>query len=299
MKGLICAEVIALGARSRKTRHIHYVFGPASLAAHLKTFQWLLAKTTPAGRPHGPSFNIGESCHKYHFCRDIHFGTTNTCLSRQTKVCLSRYFFIFFCLDKHIFVATKDVFCRDKRRVLSRQKYACSLSRQILSWQVLSRQKYFVATNLILLRPNFGHDKRRALSWQTRYLWQFPPMILTGHSAASRICHALTIITWSYQAAFLTRTHSALQHLQLIHKCYRRTESSIYMYNLLLNTHTNQGHAGKITSNSELRVRPNNWVKIYSVHFRVHAHVLSTRMHLFFKHLFRNDFFPFSLQLWL
>ena len=43
----------------------------------------------------------GGSCHKNHFCRDVSFVATNTCLLRQTRI------------------------CRDKTRFLSRQKYAC------------------------------------------------------------------------------------------------------------------------------------------------------------------------------
>ena len=33
-----------------------------------------------------------------------------------------------FCRDKHAFVATKHVFCRDKTRLLSQQKFACGTS---------------------------------------------------------------------------------------------------------------------------------------------------------------------------
>ena len=49
---------------------------------------------------------IGGSCHEYHFCRDKTLVATNKC-----------------CSEKHTFVETKDVFCRDKHtKLLSRQK---------------------------------------------------------------------------------------------------------------------------------------------------------------------------------
>ena len=77
---------------------------------------------------------IHGSCHKYHFCRNKGFVTTNTCL------CV--------CHDNHMFVC------------LSQQKYAC-------------RNKPFVATNIFLSWQQFCHDKHNfvmtslLLSWQT------------------------------------------------------------------------------------------------------------------------------------
>ena len=97
-----------------------------------------------------------------------------------------------------LFVATKSVFCRDKIRLLSRQKYACRnkiLSRQYDACRDktfvvtnISRDKHvclsgknksFVATDTCLLRQNtssvatkllsrqtFCRDKRRVLSRQ-------------------------------------------------------------------------------------------------------------------------------------
>ena len=88
---------------------------------------------------------VGGSCHKYDFCRDKHAKTR--LLSRQKYAC--RYFFLFyffklykhvlylspnnsfvatniilsrqkFCRNKHIFVATKDLFCRDKAFVATK-----------------------------------------------------------------------------------------------------------------------------------------------------------------------------------
>ena len=64
---------------------------------HLPGHPTHLVSPIRAYRKTGRSWSImGESCHKYHFCRDKSFVSTNTCLSRQR-----------FCLDKHVFVATK------------------------------------------------------------------------------------------------------------------------------------------------------------------------------------------------
>ena len=64
---------------------------------------------------------IGGSCHKYHFCHDKRFFTTNMCLLRQNMS----------------FVATD---------VLLRQKYACRGKTLVATNTCLMRQKYFVAT---------------------------------------------------------------------------------------------------------------------------------------------------------
>ena len=74
----------------------------------------------------------------------IIFIATNTCLcvSRQTRV-LSRQ--ACFCRDKHLFVATKDVFCLGKSI--------------LVTTNVLPRQKYFVATNILLSRQNLCRSK--------------------------------------------------------------------------------------------------------------------------------------------
>ena len=84
---------------------------------------------------------IGGSCHKYHFCH-----------------------------NKHVIVATKQVFCHDK-------VWLPWLPR--LPWQnifgmtkVLSRQAYFCC------------DRRCVLSQQTWYLWQLPPMTVSREAMA-------------------------------------------------------------------------------------------------------------------
>ena len=110
-----------------------------------------------------------------------------------------------FCRNKHIFVATKDVFCRNKQvslswqnfchnkiisqqivvtKLLSQQAYICHNKRHVLLW----RNTSFVATKICLLWQNFCHDKhmfgaRKVLSWQKilseffSCLWQLPQII--------------------------------------------------------------------------------------------------------------------------
>ena len=86
---------------------------------------------------------IGESCHKYHFCRDV-------------------------------FVATKHVFCRDKSVLVA--KKLCLLRQHIfvasgpLSRQNICRNKHnFVATSMFLSRQKTCFVVTNAcLSQQTR-----------------------------------------------------------------------------------------------------------------------------------
>jgi len=130
------------------------------------------------------------------------FVATNMILSRQK-----------FCHDKHIFVATKDVydwrelpqsiilsrqtFCHTKHTFIVTKDVFCYLCKLCLSQQNVCHDKHvFVATNIILLRQAYVcRDKRRVLcfsrqtfcllSRQKWYLWQFPPMIAGGHEGLS------------------------------------------------------------------------------------------------------------------
>ena len=118
-------------------------------------------------------FNIGRSCHKYHFCRVKHvfvatwispckllltisclvFIIGGSChyhwrelpqvpsLSQQTRVCRDKQ--VVFCRDKSMFAAA-EYFSRDTHTCLSRQRFCRDK-------HTFSRQKW--------------------------YLWQFPPMI--------------------------------------------------------------------------------------------------------------------------
>ena len=73
----------------------------------------------------------------------------------------------------HTFVATKDVFCRDKRMLIATKLY--------LLRQKKVRQKLCFATNISRDKHNidkyFCRDKRRALSRQKLYFRQLLPMI--------------------------------------------------------------------------------------------------------------------------
>ena len=101
---------------------------------------------------------LGGSCHKYHFCH-----------------------------DKHVVVTTKHVFCRDKSMLVVTQLFVatnkCLLRQLFVVTKVLSRQKYYVSTNIILSRQAyFCRDKTRVCRDKTFVatklcFWQLPPMI--------------------------------------------------------------------------------------------------------------------------
>ena len=99
----------------------------------------------------------------------IIFVTTNTFLSRQTRVCHNKHIFCHnksmlvttklllpqndVCRDKYLSwqkFLTKDVFCHDNHVCLSQQNF-CEDKIMFVATKVLSRQKYFVATNIILI----------------------------------------------------------------------------------------------------------------------------------------------------
>ena len=96
----------------------------------------------------------------------------NTSLSRQT-----------FCLDKHTFVATKDLFCRDKHVCALSPDKTLVTTKLFVVTNVLSAQKYFVATiffatKLLRRRRLLSRQKTNTcLSRRFFYLWRFPPMI--------------------------------------------------------------------------------------------------------------------------
>ena len=85
----------------------------------------------------------GESCRKYHFCRDKSFVATKLRLSRQTYF-LSRQTF---CRDNHTFV------CCDK------SKSVCKITKNyVCRYKYLPRQ-IFVATTILLSRQNVCRKK--------------------------------------------------------------------------------------------------------------------------------------------
>ena len=131
---------------------------------------------------------IGGSCQKYNFCCNKSFVATNMCLSWQnthlsqqnmssvmTKVCLpavtkllsqqndvchEKYFCHNMCLSwqkfyhgKHTFVATKDVFCCDKRMFVTTKI-------SLLQQNFCCDKNMFVVTNVLLWQAYFCHDKR-------------------------------------------------------------------------------------------------------------------------------------------
>ena len=110
-------------------------FNPSVPAIHLSASPVELPVTSA-----GSYLVTGESCHKYHFCRNIH---VTKLLSRQN---------IFV-----VIVATK-YFCRDCRDKI------------FLSWQNTS----FVATNVCLLTIMFARQRKfvvtKLLQWQ--FLWR-------------------------------------------------------------------------------------------------------------------------------
>ena len=136
------------------------------------------------------SFRFGGS---FRVCRD-----KRRLLSRQ-KYAFAKYAKV---CDKTVFVATKifatnvlsrqAYFCRDQRHVLSRQTRVCRDKQ--LSRQNMSRQKYFVAPNIILSRqayfcsriPKMCLVATKLLSRQKWYLWQLLPVIGEGRGACDR-----------------------------------------------------------------------------------------------------------------
>ena len=83
----------------------------------------------------------GGSCHKYNFCRDKHVLS----LARQNIFVSTNPLTL-----SHTFVATKDVFCRDKSKLI-RQNYVCRDTHTFVETKdVFCRHKTFVATKMIL-----------------------------------------------------------------------------------------------------------------------------------------------------
>ena len=144
---------------------------------------------------------IGRSCHEYNFCRNKHvFVTTKyvfcrdksmlattTKLSQQNYVCHEKIFLLrqnfchdkylsqktYVCHDKHMFVMTKDVFCRVKHVVvmtkvsLLGQNYVCH--DKYLSCLICHDRHDFVKTKDMFMT--------KVLSWQKWYLRQLPPVL--------------------------------------------------------------------------------------------------------------------------
>ena len=116
------------------------------------------------------------------------FVTTNTCLSRQnTSYCVCCVKHVFVATKKHSFVATKDVFCRDKHVSVSKKKKKKKKKKK----RFACRDKSFVATNVLSRQAYFCRDKRRVAtrgSPRRRYFCHLPP-----HSARTGYANAGTL----------------------------------------------------------------------------------------------------------
>ena len=118
---------------------------------------------------HGSQNVIGGSCHKCNFCRYRHvFVATNYIFCRD-KTFVEKHFFFFLVatklLSREIFVAASIIllqqrFCRDKL-ILSQQTRACRDKTRLLS-----RQKCACRDEYVFVTTNICHDKN-VLSRQT------------------------------------------------------------------------------------------------------------------------------------
>ena len=131
-------------------------------------------------------FCLDKSMFVATFCCDkLTFVATNTCLPRRntsfvvSKVCLSRHLLrqTYFCRDKHVYAATKHVFCRDKSMFVA--TFCCDkltfvatntcLPRRNTSFVVskVCLSRHFAVTNLLLSRQTrVCRDETRLLSCQ-------------------------------------------------------------------------------------------------------------------------------------
>ena len=88
----------------------------------------------------------------YYFCCDKTFVATKLCLSRQNLYVATNV-----CRNKHNFVATSILLsrqtriCRDKRRLLSRQKCACC-DKTFVATNYFNGDKRFIATSIVYSR---------------------------------------------------------------------------------------------------------------------------------------------------
>ena len=93
-----------------------------------------------------------------------------------------------FCRDRHVFVATRHVFCRDKIMqvsLLSRQKFCrhkhVSVATNICCDIFLVNKHDFVATKVLSRQAYFCRDKGRVLSRRDKHLFVATKMILAAN----------------------------------------------------------------------------------------------------------------------
>ena len=128
---------------------------------------------------------IGGTCHKYHFCRHKHMFVA-----------------------KHVFVATKHVFCRDKTRLLSRQNTSFVATKICLSRQNYAcRYKHVVATNIILSRQNFCRYKHTFVATNTCLSWHSKIMFLATYNCDKYLSQKAILFSLSRQAYFCGDKH--------------------------------------------------------------------------------------------
>ena len=126
---------------------------------------------------------FGGSCHEYHFCSDkIKFVATKHvfCCDKRNSVTTKL-------LSLQIVVATNVIlsrqmlrqayFCRDKHGFVATKHVFCRDKSMLAATKTcLSRQKYFCAPKMCFITTN------TCLSRQKWYLWQLPPMIWGGYN---------------------------------------------------------------------------------------------------------------------
>ena len=170
------------GLHIHARRHVWHVWNP-----HTAPCGWKAEGGAHEGKSAWPqpSFIIGGSCLKYHFCcnkkrvlsrqtcvcgdKNMSFVATKVCLLQQNfcpnkKIGATKNWMrqAYFCHDKHVFVATKHLSlqqryaCHDKTFVVTNK---CLLRQIFVEAKVLLQQKYFVLTNNFVVASIL-------LSWQ-------------------------------------------------------------------------------------------------------------------------------------
>ena len=147
-------------------------------------------------------YNIGGSCHKYHFCRN-----KTRPLSQQKYACCDKTFVTRKTKTK-ILMSQQAYFCHDKRCVLLQQTCVMtkvSLSQQnflatkfCLSWQIFVATKNHDKHTFVTRKDMFCHDK----------MFVMEKMILVAVPANDSIIHEI----WGNHSAtclFLAGRHSA------------------------------------------------------------------------------------------
>ena len=119
----------------------------------------------------GAATSIMFAATKHVFCCDKSMLAATKCLSQQNyvghdKICL---LWQKFCCDKHTFVVTKDVFCREENTCLSQQKLRLSQQNFCHNKKYVCRNKSFAVTRTLSLRQKMCFvTTHTCLLWQSR-----------------------------------------------------------------------------------------------------------------------------------